>query len=247
MKLAQPNDPRTAAGVSRRLRLAMADAGQPPEAAAREARRLSADLLILAERPAIAAEASDGPLARALGDIAAAHAMPLLFAYAEACSGRTHMALQLVQADGGATANCRATHLDAALIEAGWAPGNWLTMARLGPFTLGLMAGLDHLAPEVARAFSAVGLDLLLAVPEASPPPALWPPLARLRAIENGVATCLAGAHAGLAAADAKGDLLDVARAAGLSLVTIELAENGIAAPRRPDLYRRLVQEVADY
>lgn len=225
-----------------RLRLAVAADATAADAAAALARREAADLLLLPRLATLAPESSDGAYAHRLGALAERHRLPLLFAYAEACSGLVHDAVQLVQADGHATANYRATHLGAAALAAGRVPGNWLTMARLGSWTLGFLAGIDHLVPEVARSLSAMAAQLLIGmVEEAVPVDAqLLEALARLRAIENGVAVCLVAAG-DMAAADASGRKLAVRGEGGLSLVDLPVGDAATASPRRPELYRRLV------
>jgi predicted amidohydrolase len=216
-----------------------------PELDARTAagRAGGAGLLVLPRQPALPAEDSDATLAHAMGEIAMAAGLPLLFGYAEACSGLRHVALQLVLADGRATANYRATHLGPGAMAGGWSPGNWLTMARLEPWTLGLLGGADHLAPEPARALSALGAMALLALldPEPAIPPELVTPLARLRAIENGVPVCLVGPGREVHAADALGQPIATTAGGGITRLTLDPAAATTAAPRRPELYHQLV------
>ena len=207
------------------------------------ARALGAGLLVLPRQPALAAAASDGAMAHAMGEVALAAGLPLLFAYAEACSGHRHLALQLVLADGRATANYRATHLSSIMIAAGWSPGNWLTMARLEPSTLGLLGGIDHWAPEVGRALSALGAEALVAVldPEDHPPADCLASLARLRAIENGVPVCLIEPSGTAHAVDASGQPIPTSQHAGLVRLTLPVGGAATLVPRRPELYRQLV------
>ena len=234
--------------TNRAIKIAVAAGRRPAAASAAAARAVGADLLVLLRSPQALAEPSDGALAHAMGELAASHAVAILFGYAEACSGRTHLALQLVLADGRATANYRATHLGAGAGQAGWTPGSWLTMARLEPSTLGLLAGLDLLAPEVGRALSALGAQALIAVTDAALEPDivvandLSGPLARLRAIENGVPCCIVGPDGTTRAAAADGRLLPVEQIDGLAVVTLAADESARAAPRRPDLYFQLVE-----
>ena len=233
------------------LKVAVAAPGRSVATAAAAAKSAGARLLVLNRLPEAAAEPSDGAGAHAMGELAEAHRIAILFAYAEACSGRTHLALQLTQADGRATANYRATHLGPAAQAMGWAPGNWLTLARLEPVTLGLLGGLDHLAPEVGRALSSLGAETLIAVTDASleadfPAAAgLYGACARLRAIENGVPVCLVGPDGTTHAAAADGTALAVEAADGLALVTLGGGQPVAPVPRRPDLYHRLVEGVA--
>ena len=234
--------------TDRGIVIAVAAGRRPAAPAIAAARVAGADLLVLPRAPEAPAEPSDGALAHGMGELAARHRMAILFGYAEACSGRAHLALQLVLADGRATANYRATHLGAKAAQAGWTPGSWLTMARFEPATLGLLAGLDHLAPEVGRALSALGAEALIAVTDAAletdnvVAPDLWGPLARLRAIENGVPCCIVGPDSMPRAAAADGTLQRVEQIDGLAFVTLGRDERARAAPRRPDLYRQLVE-----
>jgi 5-aminopentanamidase len=231
------------------LYIAVADGRAPVAAAAAAAEAAGADLLVLPRRPDASAEASDGATAHVLGEVAARHRLAILFAYVEACSGQTHLALQLVLADGRSTANYRATHLGPAAAACGWTSGNWLTMTRLEPLTIGLMAGLDHLAPEVGRALSGRGAEALIAVADASLEPAaaaLGDCLARLRALENAVPVCLVGPDGSIAAAAGDGAALAVASVDGLRLVKLDRNDRPPVVPRRPDLYRQLVDGAAE-
>ena len=233
--------------TERQLELAIAIAGIAAADAASEARDAGAQLLILPRCPTRTAEVSDGPLADAMGDLAATRGLALLFGYAEACSGHRHLGLQLVLADGRSTANYRATHLTPAAIAAGWSPGNWLTMARLEPLTLGLLGGIDHLAPEVGRALSGLGAEALIAVLDPAdtlasrPPVDLLAPLARLRAIENDVPVCLIEASGTVHAADARGQPIMVDTRARIARLTLSVGAAARLVPRRPDLYGQLV------
>jgi predicted amidohydrolase len=234
------------------LSVAVAAGPAPTASAAAAAAAAGADLLVLPRRPDAAAEASDGNVAHAMGELAARHRLAILFAYLEACSGLVHLALQLVLPDGRSTANYRATHLGSAAAGLGWTPGNWLTMTRLEPLTLGLLAGLDPLAPEVGRALSGRGAEALIGVADPSLTPAVLaggengPWLVRLRAIENAVPVCLVGADGCVAAAAGSGEALPVATRDGLDLLTLERNERLPVVPRRPDLYRQLVDGAAD-
>jgi 5-aminopentanamidase len=236
----------------RKLEVAVAEPGQPASIAAARAAAAGAALLVLQRRPEAAAEASDGALAHAMGELAAERGLAIVFTYAEACSGCTHLALQLVLADGRSTANYRATHLAPGAVTAGWTPGNWLTMARLEPLTLGLMAGLDHLAPEVGRALSGLGAEALIAVTDEAvgPDPAamadLLEPLVRLRALENAVPILLVSPAGRVYAASAEGAPLPVVEGERLGRWTLPIDEKVRAMPRRPDLYHQLVMAERD-
>lgn len=251
----------------RTVTIAVTRPGKASVDAANAARASGADLLVFPARPERSPEASDGALAHEMGSLAESHALALCYAYREACSGQVHHALQLVQADGRATANYRNTHLSRAAIAAGLTPGSWLTMARLEPpawretgvseqppareasLLLGLLGGIDHLAPEVARAHSALGAELLIAVADADERLTvdLLEPLARVRAIENGVPILLVDPAGTVRAAAASGAPADVVEDDELALVTltIEVPATGsarTATPRRPDLYGQLTR-----
>lgn len=213
----------------------------------RLAARNGADLLLLPLHAEGTPEPSDGPLAARVGKWAAEASIAVLFTYAEACSGNTHLALQLVQADGRATANCRAAHLSAAALEAGTSPGNWLTIARHAGLRVGLMAGLDPLAPEVGRALSAHGAELLVGALVEAPARvgATWPEdvvraLAIVRALENGAAVCLFGAPGLCSMATADGRPVEPVTRDGLHLLRLPDGVCRGTVPRSPALYRRL-------
>jgi predicted amidohydrolase len=232
--------------LGRAVEIAVSRPDVAPEQAAAAVKRRGVDLLVLPAPLQELAEASDGALAQRMGELSAAFELPLLFPYLEACSGQEHLSLQLVQADGRATANYRCTHLPPTAIGAGQTPGNWLTMARLGELVIGLLAGADHLAPEVPRALSGLGAELLIAVAgrEELRARSMLGELACLRAIENGVPVLLVD-HAGAPhAANAAGEPLDVADLGELLVASIAIDAsqpgNTGAAPRRPELYRQL-------
>ncbi len=235
--------------------IAIAGRGLTSAEAAAAASSLHADLLLLPRPPSTVPDASDGSLAHDMGDLAEAHAVPICFAYRESCSGQMHQSLQLVQADGRATANYRSTHLGRSAIDAGLVPGNWLTTAHLesetrdAPLVLGLLAGIDHLAPEVARALSALGAQLLIAVFDHDEECAadLLGPLARLRAIENGVPVLLVDPSGAVHAAAAGGGPAAVVEQAGILAVKLDIDDQlqgnaEIGMPRRPDLYGQLTR-----
>lgn len=230
---------------ARRLRLATALSPYSVAEAARVAEIEQVDLLLLPMPDPGKPEPSDGDLAHSLGDLAESHGMALLYTYLEACGDRVHPAVQLVQADGRAVANYRATHLTTAALGGGLAPGNWLTMARLRNVVLGLLAGADHLAPEVARSLSAMHSQVLIGIIASTEDIELelFRSLVRLRAIENGVPILLATATA-VAGADATGSLLEPRLVDGVTIIDLPLVDRPTAMSRRPELYRRLVVTV---
>ena len=114
---------------------------------------------------------------------------------------------------------------------------------------LGLLGGIDHLAPEVARALSALGAALLIAVVDADErcSPELLAPLARLRAIENGVPILIIDPSGTVRAATASGAPAEVVEDGDLTLATLTIEVLATKAaptamPRRPDLYGQLTR-----
>lgn len=210
--------------------------------AARAAAGAGADLLLLPSLPGEGRQPCDGPLAEHIGHCAGSEGIAILFTYAEACSGNTHLALQLVQADGRATANCRAAHLPEAALEDGLSPGNWLTMARFKGLRMGLMAGLDPIVPEVGRALSSLGAEVLIGAMTPSPahPGLDARALASVRALENGVPVLLVSEDGMRAAATADGCPADPIRAGDLDIFQVAAGDRHGAVSRRPELYRQL-------
>jgi predicted amidohydrolase len=115
---------------------------------------------------------------------------------------------------------------------------------------VGLLGGIDHLAPEVARSLSALGATVLVGVVDADARcgPDLLGALAQLRAIENGVPVLIIDPSGTVRAAAASGAPVDVVADGEVSLATLAIeATAGNAAPgavpRRPDLYGQLVRD----
>jgi predicted amidohydrolase len=227
------------------------------ERAARSAAAAGAVLLVAPEfalggppGPEDSGSASDGPLARALAEIAASAGIAIAAGYLEACSGRLYSAALVVGGDGRALANYRRTHLRPAERER-LAAGAWLSIVPLGDRRCGLLIGYDLRFPEVARALALAGADLFLVLggdpPESE---AVLGPLAHARAIENGVPLVVA-ARAGPGAAPARilgaGGELSALAGAGPGTIVADLppaapARAGLA-DRRPRLYQQLVAD----
>ncbi len=216
---------------------------------ARAATSGGADLLLLPFLIGQESEACDGPLAAHIGGCAEEAGIAILFAYDEACSGNTHLALQLVLEDGRATANGRAAHLDQAALDEGWSPGNWLTIARFGELRMGLLAGLDAMVPEVGRALSALGAEVLIGVVAnaAGDPAPDMRALAGVRALENGAAVLLLGAGGVCAAANADGWPADSATHGDVELLDVATGARCPPAVRRPELYRQLQKPLVPF
>lgn len=195
------------------------------------------------------AEVSDGASARRLGEIAGAHKIALLCGYVELCTDRHYDAALLVDAHGRARASYRRTHLVPERDEPALTPGQWLTVATLGSFKLGLLIGTDIEGPEAARALALAGAHLLVVAArhgaQAGPIAALLPARAAENrcglAYANGVVepaappSCLIGPD---------GKVLAQATA-GLAVATLPTCDPAQALARdltrRPRLYQRLV------
>lgn len=150
------------------------------DAAAAQARAQGADWLLCpemsltgyaigAERVAALAEASDGPLARAVAVIARRHGLAIVYGYPERHpQGRPFNAVQAIGADGQQLANGRKSHLFGALDAEQFSPGETAptTFAWRG-WTLGLLICYDVEFPETVRALALQDADAVL-VPTAN-------------------------------------------------------------------------------
>ena len=102
---------------------------QAQAAAAQSARLLIAPEMILSGynigSSAIAerAEASDGPSAQALAEIARRHGIALLYGYPESVDGHIYNAVQLIDSDGSRLGNYRKTHLFGDIDRDAFSPG----------------------------------------------------------------------------------------------------------------------------
>lgn len=125
----------------------------------------------------------DSPVHAALGRFCRETGRAVLLSYREACSGREHRSLMLVDETGRAVANYRTSHL--AGDADGLTPGAWLTVAPWAGARLGLMGGADLYHPEVARALALQGAEMLVWVGQGTERAAEWCILGAARAIEN--------------------------------------------------------------
>lgn len=220
----------------------------------------SADLLVLPQLflggppdgtvgPGQRAELSDGASARRLGEIAGAHGIALLCGYVELCTGRHYDAALLVDASGRARASYRRTHLVPERDEPALAPGQWLTVAPLGSFKLGLLIGTDIEGPEAARALALAGAHLLVVAARHGAQAGSVAALLPARAAENrcGLAYANGIVEPGAPPSCLIGpDGRVVAQAtAGLAVATLPACDPAQALARdlarRPRLYQRLV------
>ncbi len=156
-----------------------------PEAFAREFGEPGSDL-------APYAEPLDGRFASRLGELASMHGVALLAGMFERSEQTEHPYNTLVLAEPGRRTTYRKIHLYDSF---GYRESDSLTAgptepvaATVGDFRLGLMTCYDLRFPELARALSAEGVDVLL-VPAAwvaGPGKVMqWQTLLRARAIEN--------------------------------------------------------------
>ena len=156
-----------------------------PEAFAREFGEPGSDL-------APYAEPLDGPFASRLGDLAAKHDISVLAGMFERSDGATHPYNTLVLAGADRQTVYRKIHLYDSF---GYRESDTLTAGPTRPVTVsvgdvrvGLMTCYDLRFPELARALSEEGMDVLL-VPAAwvaGPGKVMqWQTLLRARAIEN--------------------------------------------------------------
>jgi deaminated glutathione amidase len=138
------------------------------------------------------AEPLDGPFASRLTELASAHDVALLAGMFEQVEHADHPFNTLVLAEPGRQATYRKIHLYDSF---GYRESDSLTagptapvIATVGGFRLGMMTCYDLRFPELARALSADGVDVLV-VPAAwvaGPGKVMqWQTLLRARAIEN--------------------------------------------------------------
>lgn len=158
----------------------MAVALQRLDAAAALARQGGADLLVCPEmsltgyhvgahRLAALAEASDGPLARAVGEIARRHQLALVYGYPERLAGHPpYNAVQCLGPEGQCLGHYRKTHLFGDLDRRQFSAGDTASQVfHYRGWCLGLLVCYDVEFPEPARLLALQGADLIL-VPTAN-------------------------------------------------------------------------------
>ncbi|HUV21969.1 MAG TPA: carbon-nitrogen hydrolase family protein [Gammaproteobacteria bacterium] len=174
MKIAIYQGPGTALDIAANLQTLSLQA----ERAAREsARLLIAPEMILSgynigpQAIAERAEASDGPSAQTIADIARRHGIAILYGYPERADGHIYNAVQLIERDGKRLANYRKTHLFGAIDRDAFSPGTDETvLADLDGWWIGLLICYDVEFPENVRRLALAGADFV-AVPTALMPP----------------------------------------------------------------------------
>jgi predicted amidohydrolase len=146
--------------------------------AARDAASAAARLLIcpelfltgyaIGEQVRRLAEPADGPSARRVASIAAAHGVAIVYGYPElGAHGAVYNAAQLIDADGTRLANYRKTHLFGDFEREHFTAGDEpLAAADVDGVRVGMMICYDVEFPETVRTHALAGTDLL-AVPTA--------------------------------------------------------------------------------
>src|SRR5699024_10220672 len=118
------------------------------------------------------AEPADGPLSRAMADIAARAGVALVHGFPERDGERVYNSIQLVDDHGRALATYRKTHLFGDLDRGAFTPGEDLVVqADLHGHRIGLLICYDVEFPETVRAHALAGADLVV-VPTALMAPA---------------------------------------------------------------------------
>lgn len=190
-----------------------------------------------AERAALLAEPSDGPLAQAVATIAMRHGIAIAYGYPEADpEGKPFNAAQVISPDGESLMNYRKTHLFGEMDRAQFSEGKTASQAfTWRGWRLGLLICYDVEFPDAVSALAVQGVDLVL-VPTANMREYDEVPMQTVpaRARENRLFVAYANAcghepglhYGGLSTVcNPKGDLLIRAnRHAGLSVVPLQPA-----------------------
>lgn len=143
-------------------------AGQAAEAAKRSVRLLVCPELYLTgynvETAVMArlAEASDGPSARRIAEIARQNNLAVLYGYAERSGDAVYNAAQLVDFDGRRLANCRKSHLFGSLERRSFTPGESLAHTELDDVPVGILICYDVEFPEPVRSLALAGAAVVL-------------------------------------------------------------------------------------
>lgn len=159
------------AGVPRTVEDALAALDGAARAAAAEGARLlvtpelSLTGYALGDRVAERAEPADGPAARTVARIAAAHRIAVVYGYPERDpdGGGLYNSAALVGPDGNVLAGYRKTHLYGEYETRHFAPGGRLVVqADLEGVRIGLLICYDVEFPEAVRAHAVAGTELLV-------------------------------------------------------------------------------------
>ncbi|MEU8675614.1 carbon-nitrogen hydrolase family protein [Streptomyces sp. NPDC048560] len=206
------------------------------------------------------AEASDGPGAQAVAEIAVRHGLAVLYGYPERSGEQIFNAAQLIGPDGAALANYRKTHLFGCFEQEWFTPGEQpVVQAELGGVRIGLLICYDVEFPENVRAHALAGTGLLL-VPTAQMHPFQFvaESVVPVRAFESQMyvayvnrtgqegefefvgLSCLAGPDGVVRVRAGRGEELVIGEVDPEAL-TASRAANPYLSDRRPGLYGSLV------
>ncbi|MFC9244012.1 carbon-nitrogen hydrolase family protein [Streptomyces sp. NPDC057136] len=206
------------------------------------------------------AEASDGPGAQAVADIAVRHGLAVLYGYPERSGEQIFNAAQLIGPDGAALANYRKTHLFGCFEQEWFTPGEQpVVQAELGGVRIGLLICYDVEFPENVRAHALAGTGLLL-VPTAQMHPFQFvaESVVPVRAFESQMyvayvnrtgqegefefvgLSCLAGPDGVVRVRAGRGEELVIGEV-DPEVLTVSRAANPYLIDRRPGLYGSLV------
>ena len=221
----------------------------------------------LGERVAELAEPADGPGARAVAGIAAAHGLAVAYGYPERAGredGGVYNSVQLIGPDGTRLANYRKTHLYGEFENARFVPGDTpVVQADLDGVRVGLLVCYDVEFPEAVRAHALAGTELLL-VPTAlmRPYEIVAETVLPARAFENQIYIAYANrcgtegegagelSFTGLSCLAAPDGTVRARAGTGEDLITADVdpallrasrAANPYLRDRRPELYASLV------
>ena len=139
------------------------------------------------------AEPLDGPSAAEIAAIARAARIGIVVGMPERDGALIYNSALAFDAEGRLSGHYRKIHLFGPVEARVFTPGDRLTVARIGPFTVGLAVCYDIEFPELARALVRAGADLIC-VPTANMMPfaGAAQTLVPARALENGVAVVYA-------------------------------------------------------
>jgi len=112
------------------------------------------------------AEPVDGPYSDAVGELARAHGLAVIFSYPERDGDAVYNSAACVGADGMLIANHRKLHLSGDYEKTAFVTGDDLTLFELSGVTVAMLICYDIEFPEAARACARAGAHLI-AVPTA--------------------------------------------------------------------------------
>lgn len=206
------------------------------------------------------AEPADGPIARAMADIAATANIAIAYGWPEWKRDGVRNSVALVGSDGSTLAVYNKVHLYGHRERAAFVPGDEaVVQARIGDVTVGLLVCFDVEFPEPVRAHAVAGTDLLV-VPTALESP--WDMVADTvvptRAFESQLYLCYANwagpegdghfcGRSRIVGPDGRGE---PAGGSGEELLLADVDHERLRAARavtpylrdrRPDLYRDLL------